>query len=108
MMASLPYTPTIVRLTPYNVRSQDSLILSASGTLAASAIVVALLDANSPPLFSVDSGVTVYVSCTIAEVNSASMNWLPVADGVRISGAVAAIAFSGTGNYEVMVRDNIV
>jgi uncharacterized repeat protein (TIGR02543 family) len=106
IVASLAYTPTVGAMKNFNDASGTKTISNgaAKGTLAAAAVVYSLLGTKGIPLVTVGAGVTAYYS-TDPELamDSTSRNW------TQISGALtarpAAIAFSGTGTYELFVGE---
>ena len=109
-MAELSYTPTEAQLTAYNAMAGNAnpgqtfqTKLAAKGTLAAAAVVISLMGCKGLPLITVAVGVDVYISTDPAlPMTSAARNWTLVADGDGFADCPAAIAFEGTGAWEVM------
>lgn len=109
-MAELSYTPTEALLTAYNVPTGSAnpgksfaTKLAAKGTLSAEAKVVSLMGCKGLPLITVDAGVSVYISTDPSlSMVSTARNWTLVADGDGFVDCPAAIAFEGTGAWEIM------
>jgi hypothetical protein len=109
-MASLSYTPTEATLTPYNAQAGNAnpgqsfqTKLAAKGILAAAAVAISLMGCRGIPLITVAAGVSVYISTDPAlAMTSTARNWTLVADGDGFVDCPAAIAFEGTGAWEIM------